>query len=85
MSRNIIFVQLNGVSESQLAESGCSWGRLQFGNPEEEERPPLESDTEQRLVKTEKTLCVLQLQWSTECVTQWDCRSYLQARSVNVQ
>jgi hypothetical protein len=38
------------------------WGRGQFGNTEEAERPPLESATKQRLVKTE-TLCVLQLQW----------------------
>jgi hypothetical protein len=29
-----------------------------FGNPEEGERPPLEVTTKQRLVKTEKTLCV---------------------------
>jgi hypothetical protein len=36
-----------------------SWGRWQFGNPEEGERPPLEVATKQRLVKTEKTLCVL--------------------------
>jgi hypothetical protein len=30
-----------------------SWGRGQFGNPEEEERPSLEAATKQRLVKTE--------------------------------
>jgi hypothetical protein len=36
-----------------------SWCRGQFGNPEERERPPLEVATRQRLVKTEKTLCVL--------------------------
>jgi hypothetical protein len=28
------------------------WGRRQFGNPEEGERPPLEAATKQRLVKT---------------------------------
>jgi hypothetical protein len=30
-----------------------------FENPQEGERPPLEAATKQRLVKTEKTLCVL--------------------------
>jgi hypothetical protein len=29
------------------------------GNPEEEERPTLETATKERLVKTEKTLCML--------------------------
>jgi hypothetical protein len=57
-----------------------SWGQRQFGNPEEEERPPLEAATKQRLGKTEKTLCVLWLQWYLECVTQRDCRSYFQSR-----
>jgi hypothetical protein len=33
----------------------------------------LKSVTRQRLLKTEKTLCVLQLQWYLECVVQWDC------------
>jgi hypothetical protein len=32
---------------------------VQFGNPEQGERPPLEAVTEQQLVKTEKTLRVL--------------------------
>jgi hypothetical protein len=32
------------------------------GNLKEGERSPLEAATKQRLVKTEKTLCVLQLQ-----------------------
>jgi hypothetical protein len=36
-----------------------SWGRGQFGNPEEGERQPFEAANKQRLVKTEKTLCVL--------------------------
>jgi hypothetical protein len=53
-----------------------SWDRGQFGNPEEGERPPLEAATKQRPAKTEEILCVLKLQWSLECVTQWDCRSY---------
>jgi hypothetical protein len=30
-----------------------------FGYPEEGERPPLEAAPKKRLVKTEKTLCVL--------------------------
>jgi hypothetical protein len=34
-------------------------GRGQFGNSEEGGRPPLEAAIKQRLVKTEKTLCVL--------------------------
>jgi hypothetical protein len=39
----------------EMREAG-SWGRGQFGNPEEKEgRSPLEADTKQRLVKTEKT------------------------------
>jgi hypothetical protein len=29
-----------------------------FGIPDEGERPPLEAATEQRLVKTEETLCL---------------------------
>jgi hypothetical protein len=33
-----------------------SWGRGQFGNPEEGQRPPLEAATKQRLVKTAKTV-----------------------------
>jgi hypothetical protein len=37
----------------------------------------LEAATKHRLMKTEKTLPVQKLQWSLECVTQWDCRSYL--------
>jgi hypothetical protein len=36
--------------ELLLLEAG-SWGRRQFGNPEKEERPPLEAATKQRLVK----------------------------------
>jgi hypothetical protein len=36
-----------------------SWGWGQYGNPEEEERPLLEAATKQRLVKSEKTFCVL--------------------------
>jgi hypothetical protein len=39
-----------------------SGGRGQFENLEEGECPPLEAVTKQRLVTTEKTLCVLQLQ-----------------------
>jgi hypothetical protein len=41
-------------SEKLVAEA-----RGQFGNPEEGKRPPFEAATKQRLVKTEKTLCVL--------------------------
>jgi hypothetical protein len=52
-------------SETLVAEAGDS-----FENPEEGERPPLEAATKQRLVKTEKTLCVLQLQGSLEYVTR---------------
>jgi hypothetical protein len=37
--------------ELLLLEAG-SWGRGQFGNPEEGERPPLEVATKQRPVKT---------------------------------
>jgi hypothetical protein len=52
----------------------------QLGNPEEGEHPPLEASTKQWLVKTEKTLCVLKLQESLECIAQWDCCSYLKLR-----
>jgi hypothetical protein len=41
-------------SEKLVAEAGDS-----FGDPEEEERPPLKAATKQRLVKTEKSFCVL--------------------------
>jgi hypothetical protein len=58
--------------------------RGQFKNPDEGESPQLEAATKQRLMKTEKTLCVLQLQFSLECVNLWDCRSYLQLPSVCV-
>jgi hypothetical protein len=37
--------------ELLLLETG-SWGRGQFGNPEEGERPLLEASAEQRLMKT---------------------------------
>jgi hypothetical protein len=46
------------VSES-VVESCCSWGWGQFWNPGYGERQPLKAATEQRLRKTEKTLCVL--------------------------
>jgi hypothetical protein len=36
-----------------------SWGLGQFGKPEEAERPPVEAATKWRLVKIQKTLCVL--------------------------
>jgi hypothetical protein len=36
-----------------------SWGRGEFGNLEEGERPQLETATKQQLVKTEKILCML--------------------------
>jgi hypothetical protein len=35
-----------------LLWEACSWGRRQFGNPEEGERPPLGATAEQRLMKT---------------------------------
>jgi hypothetical protein len=44
---------------SQLVESCCKGGGGEFGNPEEGERPPIETATKQRVVKTEETLCVL--------------------------
>jgi hypothetical protein len=79
-----------GIIESLESDSrdkwdAGSWGWGQFGNTEEGERPPLEPATKQKLMKTEKTLCVLYLHWSFEFVTQWDCRSYLWLRVVNVQ
>jgi hypothetical protein len=40
-----------------------SWGRGQFGNLEEAERPPLEATTKQRLLKT--------WLWTLECAQQW--------------
>jgi hypothetical protein len=52
-----------------------SWDRRRFGNREEGERRPLKAATKQRIFKTENTLCAV-----VECVTQWDCRSYLQLR-----
>jgi hypothetical protein len=42
------------LCELLLLEAG-SWGWGQFGNPEEEERPPLVAATKQRLVKSKKT------------------------------
>jgi hypothetical protein len=39
-----------------------SWGCGQFGHPEEEERPPLEAGTKQRLSNTEKTLRKIKLE-----------------------
>jgi hypothetical protein len=53
-----------------------SWGRGEFGNPEEWERPMMKASTKQRPVRNETTSCVLYLQRSLECVTKWDCRSY---------
>jgi hypothetical protein len=54
---------LNRLSQLRVAvvrsEQIGSWGRAEFGKPEEGERPPLEAAAKQRLVKTEKTLCVL--------------------------
>jgi hypothetical protein len=61
-----------------------SWGQGEFGNTEEGERTPLETATKQRLVNTENTSCVLQLQLFLECVTQWDCSSYLLLISIRV-
>jgi hypothetical protein len=49
-----------------------SWVRSQFGNPQEDERPTLEAATKQRLVKTEKTLCV----------SQWQRRGCLKLRAL---
>jgi hypothetical protein len=54
-----------------------SWGPGQFEKGVEGELLPLEAATKQQLVKTVKALCVLQLQWSLECVTQWDWRNCL--------
>jgi hypothetical protein len=51
--------QLTVVVVRSVKWEAGSWGRGEFGNPEEEERPPLEAATKQRLGKTEKTLCVL--------------------------
>jgi hypothetical protein len=55
-SRERVFRQADGQlrSEKLVAEA-----RGQFANPEEGERPPLGDATKQRLMKTEKTLCVL--------------------------
>jgi hypothetical protein len=36
-----------------------SWGRGEVGNPEKGERPRLKAATKQRLMKTERALCVL--------------------------
>jgi hypothetical protein len=41
-------------NEKLIADTGG-----QFRNPEEEQRSPLEAATKQRLLKAEKTLCVL--------------------------
>jgi hypothetical protein len=40
-------------------ETLVSWDQGEFGNPEVRKRLPLEAATKQRLVKTEKPLCVL--------------------------
>jgi hypothetical protein len=55
-------------SEKLVAEVGESSGTEKKG-----ERPSLKAATKQRLVKTENTLCVLQLKWSLECVTVIVC------------
>jgi hypothetical protein len=50
---------VRSVPELYNVESRVAFVRSQIDNSEEEERPPLEAATKQRLVKTEKTLCVL--------------------------
>jgi hypothetical protein len=40
----------SAISQFRDAEAG-NWGRGQFGNPEEEERPPWEATTKQRIEK----------------------------------
>jgi hypothetical protein len=42
------------MSELFVWEAAGSWGRGQFGNPEEGERPPLEAVTRERLMKTQQ-------------------------------
>jgi hypothetical protein len=57
-----------------------SRGRWQSGNLREGE-----AARKQQLMKTKKALCVLCLQWSSECVAQWNFRSYLKLRFVRAQ
>jgi hypothetical protein len=68
VGRNITltFLHLAELSEVKISwwmresvERCGSWGRRQFGNPEEGDRPQLKTATEQRLRKIDKTLCVL--------------------------
>jgi hypothetical protein len=47
------------VNRQFETDSDSECGREQFGKAKEGERPPLKASTKQRLVKTEKTLCVL--------------------------
>jgi hypothetical protein len=63
-----------GTAAVQLLWEAGSWGRGQFGNPEEGERSPLETVTKKRLVKRLYVCCSYSDLWS---VTEWDCRSYL--------
>jgi hypothetical protein len=53
-----------GRSKDEPVGCDCaaSWGRGQFTNAGQRECPPLEAATKQRLEKTDKTSCVLQLQ-----------------------
>jgi hypothetical protein len=46
-------------SYSYEKRKACNWGQGEFGIQEEREHARLEAATEQRLEKTEKTLCVL--------------------------
>jgi hypothetical protein len=53
----------------------CSWGRGQFGNPEEGERPPLKAAAKQRLVRTvtdwEDLVCHILICEVCRTVTAW--------------
>jgi hypothetical protein len=52
-----LYIEVGSWSCEKREPGSLGWG--QFGNPEEEEHPPLEAATKQRLVKTEKTIYVL--------------------------
>jgi hypothetical protein len=59
-SRNLLEFLLTQFSVAVVrSEKLVTEAQGEFANPEEEERPPLEAATKQRLVKTEKALCVL--------------------------
>jgi hypothetical protein len=64
ISSSVVVESIKSCSCEKWEDS--SWDRGQFENPEKGERQSLEAATKQQLVKIEKMLCVLYLEWSLE-------------------